>query len=401
MKSPTPTGKLKIFSPGMLAMLGMVVCVGLGEKTAERFLPLYLLALGAGTVWVGVLNALQNLLGALYSFPGGWLSHRLGTRRALMIFTLMALAGYALVLAVPAWQAVLAGAALFIAWTAIAAPAVMGLIFRSVPPDRRILGVTLHSLVRRVPMALGPVAGGVLIARLGVTGGVRAGLALALLLGLLALWLEFRHMTDDRPAARKPVRWGGLFNPRLRVLLACDVLVRFAEQIPYAYVVVWVVERCGFTALAFGALTAVEMAVAMLVYLPVAWAADRGRKKPFVTVTFAFFTLFPLLLTFSTTWPMLVLAFVVRGLKEFGEPTRKALIMELAPEGEREMAFGAYYLVRDVLAGLSALAGAWLWTVSPAANLCTAAACGLMGTLVFALRGQDLSAPTGTPAQTR
>ena len=32
---------------GMGGMLAMVVLVGLGEKMAERFLPLYLLALGA------------------------------------------------------------------------------------------------------------------------------------------------------------------------------------------------------------------------------------------------------------------------------------------------------------------------------------------------------------------
>ena len=62
----------------MVSMLVMVILVGMGEKMAERFLPIYLIALGGSTISVGFLNGLDNLLGALYSFPGGYLSNRIG-----------------------------------------------------------------------------------------------------------------------------------------------------------------------------------------------------------------------------------------------------------------------------------------------------------------------------------
>ena len=62
----------------------------------------------------------------------------------------------------------------------------------------------------------------------------------------------------------------------------------------------------------------------MLVYLPVAYMADRVGKKPFVTVTFLFFTGFPVALMFAPSFWWLVPVFVLRGLKEFGEPSRKA-----------------------------------------------------------------------------
>ena len=55
----------------MLVLLAMVILVGLGEKMAERFLPLYLVALGGGAFSVGLLNGLDNLLSALYSYLGG------------------------------------------------------------------------------------------------------------------------------------------------------------------------------------------------------------------------------------------------------------------------------------------------------------------------------------------
>jgi MFS family permease len=128
----------------------------------------------------------------------------------------------------------------------------------------------------------------------------------------------------------------------------------------------------------------------MLVYVPVAYLADRSHKKPFVLITFGFFTLFPLVLLFSRTFWAMVLAFVIRGLKEFGEPTRKALIMDLAPEDKKARTFGAYYLVRDVIVSVAAFGGALLWNISPAVNFLTAFGFGLLGTLYFALFGEDL-----------
>ena len=43
----------------------------------------------------------------------------------------------------------------------------------------------------------------------------------------------------------------------------------------------------------------IEMTTAVLVYIPVAYLADRSTKKPFVLITFVFFTLFPLALLYS------------------------------------------------------------------------------------------------------
>jgi len=62
-----------------LGLLGMVILVGMGERMAERFLPIYLIALGGSALTVGLLNGMDNLLSALYAFPGGYLSDRIGT----------------------------------------------------------------------------------------------------------------------------------------------------------------------------------------------------------------------------------------------------------------------------------------------------------------------------------
>ena len=145
------------------------------------------------------------------------------------------------------------------------------------------------------------------------------------------------------------------------------------------------------SAFEFGVLTAIEMTTAVLIYIPVAWMADRTTKKPFVALTFVFFTLFPLALLFCQSFWTLAAVFVLRGLKEFGEPTRKALIMDLAPSGKEAGMFGLYYLIRDVVVSLAAFGGAFLWQVSPATNFMTAFAFGVAGTIWFIVFGKDES----------
>jgi hypothetical protein len=102
---------------------------------------------------------------------------------------------------------------------------------------------------------------------------------------------------------------------------------------------------------------------------------------------------------FSRSFEWLVLAFIIRGLKEFGEPTRKSLIMDLAPDDCKAGMFGLYYLVRDLFVSVAALGGAFLWEISPKTNFIVAFVFGVMGTLGFAVFGRDLPRPKNqTPA---
>jgi hypothetical protein len=105
---------------------------------------------------------------------------------------------------------------------------------------------------------------------------------------------------------------------------------------------------------------------------------------------FVLFTAFPIALSVSTGFATLTIAFAIRGLKEFGEPARKALILAYAAEGPKGRAVGAYYLIRDTIISLAALPGAALWNVGPQYNLWVAAAVGACGTALYVamLRGQ-------------
>lgn len=385
-----------------VGLLFMVVLVGMGERLAERFLPIYLLALGGGVISIGLLNGLDNFLSAIYAFPGGYLSERIGAKRALLVFNFMAMAGFLMVILIPAWQAVLIGAVFFLAWSAISLPATMGLIAKVLPTNKRTMGVTMHSLVRRFPMALGPILGGLCIGVWGVEQGVRIAFSVALALSIMAVLLQQKLIEDDaQPTSaddctitpeKNPWKLFQSMDVSLKRLLVSDILIRFCEQIPYAFVVVWCMQTIAqpVTAFKFGLLTAIEMATAVLVYIPVAHLADKTAKKPFVVITFIFFTFFPLVLLFCQSFLWLIPAFVLRGLKEFGEPTRKALILDLAPESCKAGMYGLYYFIRDVCVSVAAFGGAFLWLVSPTANFIVAFVFGVLGTIGFARYGTDV-----------
>jgi len=375
-------------------LLVALVLAGTGEKLWLGFAPKYIETLGGTVLIIGLFDALQTLLGAVYAYPGGWLTDRWGQRRSLLLFSAISIAGYVLVWVWPSWQALLLGSFLFLAWSALSLPATLSVIATSLQSNRHTMGVGVQSMIRRVPMMLGPLGGGWLLTRYGWTDGVRAALALCIVMSLLtAAFQWFMFEPEAKPAtpgersdAAADISFFGVvktFTPALRELLVSDILIRFCERIPYAFIILWAMDSGHVTAQQFGYLVTFEMVTAMLCYIPVAHLADKYGRRPFVLITFVFFTLFPLALLVAHDFKWLALAFVVRGLKEFGEPARKALIIGEAVPALRARTYGAYYLIRDCVVTTGSFLGAWLWSVSPAANFIGASLCGALGTLWF------------------
>jgi MFS family permease len=376
-------------------LLVALMLAGTGEKLWLGFAPKYLQTLGAGVLVIGLFDALQTFLGAVYAYPGGWLTDRWGARRTLLLSNAISLAGYVLVLVWPHWLALLFGAFLFVAWSALSLPTTFAIVATSLKAHQHTMGIGVQSMVRRVPMMLGPLIGGWLLTRFGWVDGVRYALLLCICLGLATSGFQW-FMTDAaaeqiQPTARSETGAGrtsflgvvASFSPGLRELLVSDILIRFCERIPYAFVILWAMNQNGVTAQQFGWLVAIEMLTAIVCYIPVARLADKHGQRPFVLATFVFFTLFPLTLLWATSFASLALAFVVRGLKEFGEPARKALIIGEASPALRARTYGAYYLTRDCVVTTGSFVGAWLWNLSPGINFLGASVCGGLGTLWF------------------
>jgi MFS family permease len=370
----------------IVAVSAAVFLVALGENLWKRFVPKYLEALGAPVTAIGLFGTCQDLLDGVYQYPGGWIGDRYGRRRALLLFVLLAAIGYALYWAAPAWPFVFAGLAFVMAWSSMASPTLFAVVGDALPPERRALGFTVQSVLRRVPITLAPIVGGVAIAAYGVIGGVQLGLAVTLALAVATLLavgrIDIPVVRDERPMNIQTV-WRAL-PTSLRWLLASDIFVRTCEGLVDVFLVLYAINVVGVDAPAYGVLIAVQAGTAILSYLPGARVADRVGRKPFVVATFVAFAAFPVAVVLARDFAGLIAAFVIGGLREIGEPARKAMIVDLVRPSLRGRSIGLYYLVRSVTIAPAAFVGGVLWNVAPALPFWIAGAIGLVGVVLFA-----------------
>jgi MFS family permease len=379
----------------LVILLIAIFVIGAGEELWMRFVPKYLQAVGATVFVIGLYDALRTLLGAIYAYPGGVLVDRWGHRQAFIIFNVVSIVGYLIVLLIPHWAAVIAGMFFFLSWSCFSLPATFSLVGAALEANRHSMGVGVQSVIKRLPIMIAPILGGMLIDRFGIIPGVRIALIISIFLSGVTILVQrqLREDSDDEvriaagtaPQTGQWNFWRSLreFNQPMRRLLLSDILIRFCERVPYAWVIIFAMDYIGVSAKQIGLLTAVEMATAMLCIIPAAHYADRSRREPFVVATFIMFTLFPISLLISRSFPALVIAFVIRGLKEFGDTSRKALIIGYSDSARRGQMVGTYYLVRDSIVSIGAILGAYLWNLGPGLNFVGAAALGLAGTIFY------------------
>lgn len=375
-----------------LALHRNVVLVGvaaglfaLGESLWFRFAPLYLQALGASVLVVGLWGTLYDLLDAAWQYPAGHIADRVGTRRALVTLTLAAIGGILLFI-VPFWPVVLFGLILYMSENAYSQPVTFAIIGEALPREKRAMGFVVQSAIKRVPQIIGILgAGYLLIDRYGVLTGIRYALIAALVVTILALVLQLRYFREPAKTVidPQPMRIAD-FPTNLRRLLASDVLIRMGESATRVFIVLYVVDELGFTAGTFGLMTALLIVTSLVVYVPAARAADAGARKPWVVFTFAAFTLYPLAILLSFNIWLLALAFIIGGLREIGEPARKASIVDMAPPHLRGRVVGAYYAIRGFSIMPTALVAGALYAWRPAAPFVAGAVVSLGGLLLYA-----------------
>jgi MFS family permease len=367
-----------------------VFILGLGEELWKKFLPKYLEALGASAPVIGFFGTAEDFFDAIYQYPGGWLADHLGRRRAFLTFIVLAGFGYVLYLISPSWPFVFVGLAFTMAWQSMASPAIFAVIGDALPRDKRAMGFTLQSILKRVPIVLSPVIGGVLIARKGVISGIHLGLLITLVLAALTLILVTQIRISISPAQATNIKgvWQ-TFHSALKRLLVSDVIIRMCEGMTGVITILYVTNVKHVSVASYGTLIAIQMITSIVVYIPAGKIADRIGRKPFVIATFLSFALFPVSIVFASSFALLVLAFIVGGFREIGEPSRKAMIVDFAQEGMRARSVGLYYLVRSLSITPAAAVGGLLWKISPGVPFVVAGIIGLIGTVVFALTVEE------------
>jgi len=363
---------------------GAVFLLGFGEELWKKFLPKYLEALGASTPMIGLFGTAEDFFDAVYQYPGGWIADRFGRRRALLFFLGLACAGYLAYLFGPTWPFAFLGLALVMGWQSMASPAIFAVIGDSLPKERRAMGFTIQSILKRVPVMIAPIVGGIIIASRGVVSGVHVGLLITLAVAALtALLIRFIHIAS---LPHQPSNIFGVWNSfqsGLKRLLISDIFIRTCEGMADVLIILYVTNVLHVSFARCGTLIAISAITTLVFYLPAAKAADRVGRRPFIIATFCAFALYPMAIISAHDFGGLVIAFIIGGLREIGEPARKAMIVDFAEPQLRARTVGLYYLMRSLAITPAAAIGGLLWKVAPQTPFAIAGIFGVAGTFIF------------------
>jgi len=224
-----------------------------------------------------------------------------------------------------------------------------------------------------------------MIATFGIRSGVRAGLIITLALAAITAVIVLAINIPVVPGETQNIRgvWRS-FHAALKRLLISDIIIRMCEGLPDVLIILYVTGVIGISVARYGVLVAIQLITSILVYLPAAKLADRIGRKPFVIATFICFALFPVAIALSSNFELLIGAFIIGGLREIGEPSRKAMIVDFAVPHLRARTVGLYYLIRSLSISPAAAIGGLLWRITPEAPFIAAGIVGIIGAFVFA-----------------
>lgn len=427
MRSRTWCDRLGL-NPSTLALLGTILLVTAATELWAPLIPQYLKALreqaGAGDVWtvllIGFYGFYRDALEAINYYAGGAIAGRFNTRRSLLLFNLLPFIGLAVLAVWSAPLAVFVAIPFIFAWDSIAGPAIITVVGEAVAPDRRTMAFSMQAIFRRFSRILAYCISAPLIFWLGRIQGVRADALIAVIFVFLAMAIQYRYMRtvsrDSRMTLHAPRHLLRHLNPDLKRLLAADIFARWAEGLAGPLIILYCVpilaaDYAKGTALYQSVLLNIQAVTNVILYVAIGPLASREglAKKPYIGLTFLFFALFPIsliLLGESLGFVGLTLAFVVGGLREIGEPARKAMVADLVPTDVRTQAIGLYWSVRSMAVMWASPVGAVLWIVGdrwkpgagPAVAFFSAGAVGLIGVAAFFVYfGRDRSSNAGNP----
>jgi MFS family permease len=384
----------------MMAALVVTAGMGLSEEIWRNFLSLHLKDTTGGVLtaakYMGIFAVFVNLMEGFGYIIGGQVAHRLGARSAMLVSALPMVLGFSILLAAHQPWLIIIGALFITNWEPLSVPATFEIVGNEVAQDRRTIAFSVQSIQKRMPKVLGPLIGGLLMMI-----GYWLNLILAFSLVFITSLIQFRLLNKLKPTndpAKIPFRHLLRDIPQdLRRLLTAEIILRWGDWFVRDFAVLYVVGVLLRSKAEAGILLAVTSLTALITYIPIGKLVDKAKSpRPFIGITFALFALFPLNLVLLPRYlpglgipvmAALVIVFILNGLRELGEPARKALISSGFPKETRARSIGLYWGLRSFAFCPAPLISYFLWSkIGPESTFLIGGIIGVIGTFWFWMR---------------
>jgi MFS family permease len=329
----------------------------------------FVLSLGASMPTLGLLNSIGGMSGIVTTVIqslGGWLADRVGRKPLVIASSLALIAGYCLFAiagVLHVWFLLLIGI-IFGGLAALARPAMNSITAESAHAERQGSAFSLMQIAILVPGIVAPTLGGVMADRFGYVSVFPLGIALEVIVLVIAWRLlgacfeRWRSHVRDVPCLVRAVAP----PKRLRGFFIATALDGFAWGMGWGLLYGLITDTYHFSAEQLGLLSSVMSLSWVIMQLPIGRYIDRRNLKG--VMIFSESIGIPLMLIYltQTRFEMFILSQVLFGLTAATwVPVISTYISRSVADSERAEAFGTVAAFRGIVGFPAPAIGGWLY----------------------------------------
>jgi DHA1 family multidrug resistance protein-like MFS transporter len=182
----------KAFLKGNFLLLTMSWTVMyFAQPIPSTYASLYYLHLGADAFLLSVIGFAGSIAFAVVQFPGGYLADRHGRRWLVSVMTYGLAIGTFFFIFAPSWQFIMLGM-IVLSLCSVYGPALMAMIFDSLPPESRGAGYSFQSAVTTLVLLPGPLIAQYLVFVFGFDLGMRVAYTIVMVAYFAAATFRLR-----------------------------------------------------------------------------------------------------------------------------------------------------------------------------------------------------------------
>jgi len=334
----------------------------------QQYQSIYVSALGAGAVELGLVSSVGGVASTLLTVPVGWLADRYGIRRMLMTGMSVILLSFLTFGLAGSWQVGGLAMGLFtmgFSFTMVVCPMICGNTLRS---EERVTGMQLCDTVSALPRLVAPIVAAYLITPFGGMNadGIRPLFWVSAGGFLVALIIVYLYLINPIQPSKKGGSilqgFSGVFKEGTMVTrwliytMISTVPMYLAFYIPY-----YAKEIKGADPYVIGLMDSAYWASSVFLALPVGILADRYGRKKMVALLTPFYCLALVLLVVAPNDLVLILAGLLNGFFMLGAITQAAIGLELVPKEILGSWTGLNSLSRGLVNIAAPIIGGLLW----------------------------------------